>query len=139
MVEVSIPSVILNLQSDFGTVGETYVETSEVDIETPFTLRNLEDATGKRDTGTITGSVEVVKRRGVGVGGDEGNNSSESVVGVNLDRARTEGEWLPSFNSIETTTKLTFNVVLEPTGLRVVKGEVSERCGSDQRGNKNRL
>lgn len=128
-------SVILNLQSDFGTIGETYVETSEVDIETLFTLRNLEDATGKRDTGTITGNVEVVKRRGVGVGGDEGNNSSESVVGVDLDfsmvstshvtrtgtrertRARTEGEWLPSFNSIETTTKLTFNVVLEPTGL----------------------
>lgn len=139
MVEVAIPSVVLDLQSDFRTISETYVETLEVDVKAFFTLWYLKDATGKRDGGAITGSVEVIKRRGVGAGGDEGNNSSESMMRVNMDRARTEREWLPSFDGVETATKLIFSVVNEPTGLGVVKGEVSEGCGSDERSNKDRL
>lgn len=75
----------MDLQSDFRTISETYVETLEVDVKAFFTLWYLKDATGKRDGGAITGSVEVIKRRGVGAGGDEGNNSSESMMRVNMD------------------------------------------------------
>lgn len=139
MVEVAIPSVVLNLQSDFRAVSETYVETFEIDVKTLFTLCYLEDITGKGDDGAIAGSVEVVKACRVGAGGDEGNNSSERMMRVNMDRARTEREWLPRSNSTETATKLTFDVRDEPTGFREVKGEVSEGCGSDERSNKDKL
>lgn len=78
-------SVVLNLQSDFRAVSETYVETFEIDVKTLFTLCYLEDITGKGDDGAIAGSVEVVKACRVGAGGDEGNNSSERMMRVNMD------------------------------------------------------